>query len=92
MLGREIVATAHSPQAALVDLVARMLVARGSDPAELLTIYTGQIDPSQPSEATPPIDLQASLTAAIPALADRGVEIEVVIGGQPHYPFLLSLE
>ncbi|PZC42538.1 MAG: hypothetical protein DK306_002300 [Chloroflexi bacterium] len=92
MLGREIVAAAQSPQAALVDLVARMLVARGNDSAELLTIYTGQIDPSPPSAATPPVDLHTSLTAAIPALAERGVEIEVVIGGQPHYPFLLSLE
>ncbi|MCY3918884.1 MAG: DAK2 domain-containing protein, partial [Chloroflexi bacterium] len=93
ILGREMLAASATPEEALLALIPHMLdrwPAEQRGPAELLTLYLGERDAG-------PDDLPADtaeewLHARVPALADAGVELEVVIGGQPHYPFLVSLE
>lgn len=87
MLGQEIVAGAETTEDALATLAERILarwegLERG--PAELLSVYTG-------AEVVEPNGLREQLSARLAALG-ASVEVEVVIGGQPHYPFLLSLE
>ena len=93
MLGREMVAAAATPEDALVALVPRMLdrwAAGEHGPAELLTLYLGARD--NVADAPAGDTVAAWLDTQIPALAAAGIEVEVVIGGQPHYPFLASLE
>lgn len=64
--------------AALLAAVKRM----GADSSELLSCYFG-VDVSEDEAQT----LVDQLQAAFPEL-----EIEVIYGGQPHYPYLLTLE
>ena len=64
--------------AALVVAIERM----GPESAELLTCYHG-VDVSEDEAQA----LSERLGVQYPSL-----EIEVVFGGQPHYPFLLTLE
>ncbi len=47
--------------------------------SSLLTLYVGD----EPSAET---------AAAVRAGAGAGLDVEVVVGGQPHYPFIVSLE
>ena len=47
--------------------------------SSLLTLYAGD----EPS---------AEAAAAVRAGAGAGLDVEVVVGGQPHYPFIVSLE
>ena len=87
MLGREIVAGAETAEDALLALVEQALrgwEALDRGPAELLSVYTGD-------DITSTEELEEGLRTA---LRHHGapVEVEVVIGGQPHYPFILSLE
>jgi DAK2 domain fusion protein YloV len=81
LLNGELVAGAETATEALELLVATMLKARPT--AELLTIYRG----AEADEA----EMEAAV-AQLEASFDGAVEIEVVIGDQPHYPFLASLE
>ena len=93
MLGREMVAAAATPEDALVALIPQLLDRWRSGergPAELLTLYLGARDEAADAPASDAV--AAWLGAQVPALAAAGVEVEVVIGGQPHYPFLVSLE
>ncbi len=93
MLGREMVAAAATPEDALAALIPRMLdrwAAGERGPAELLTLYLGARD--DVADAPAGDTVAAWLDTQIPALAAAGIEVEVVIGGQPHYPFLASLE
>ena len=64
--------------AALAAAIARM----GPEAAELLTCYFGVDAAEDEAQA-----LSERLGVKFPAL-----EIEVVFGGQPHYPYLLTLE
>jgi dihydroxyacetone kinase-like predicted kinase len=81
LLNGEMVAGAESTVEALELLVATMLEARPQ--AELLTIYRGaELDAAEAEAAV----------ARLEASFDGAVEIELVIGDQPHYPFLASLE
>ena len=64
--------------AALAAAIARM----GPETAELLTCYFGVDAAEDEAQA-----LSERLGVKFPAL-----EIEVVFGGQPHYPYLLTLE
>jgi len=81
LLNGEMVAGAESTVEALELLVATMLEVRPQ--AELLTIYRGaELDAAEAEAAV----------ARLEASFDGAVEIELVIGDQPHYPFLASLE
>ncbi len=87
MLGKEIVAGAETPEAALEALVGRLLAhwtAAGRGAAELLSVYVGE-------GAEDEDQIERAVQARLDAL-DSPVELELVIGGQPHYPFLVSLE
>ena len=53
-----------------------------SPEASLLTLYAGEDVRDEDAQA-----LAAALRATHPA-----IEVELVLGGQPHYPYLLSLE
>lgn len=64
--------------AALLAAIAGM----GPDSAELLSCYYGADVPEDETEA-----LVESVQAQFPEL-----EVEVIYGGQPHYPYLLTLE
>lgn len=65
-------------EAALLTAIERM----GPETAELLTCYHGADVAEDEAQA-----LSERLSQEYPAL-----EIEVVFGGQPHYPYLLTLE
>jgi hypothetical protein len=93
ILGREMLAASATPEEALLALIPRMLerwTGEQQGPAELLTLYLGDRDAGP--DSLPGDTAEEWLHARIPALAAAGVELEVVIGGQPHYPFLVSLE
>lgn len=93
ILGREMLAASATPEEALLALIPHMLnhwPAEQRGPAELLTLYLGERDDGP--DDLPSDKAEDWLQARVPALADAGVELEVVIGGQPHYPFLVSLE
>ena len=93
ILGREMLAASATPEEALLALIPHMLnhwPAEQRGPAELLTLYLGDRDAG--SDDLPSDAAEEWLHGRVPALADAGVELEVVIGGQPHYPFLVSLE
>jgi len=87
LLDGAIVAGAETAEAALESLVAKALAgwaAGERDAAELLSVYLGAgiVDASAVTRR-----LQAQLRES-----GSDVELEIVIGGQPHYPFVLSLE
>ena len=87
MLGKEIVAGADTPEAALAALVDHLLDrwrADGRGAPELLSVYTG-------NDIDDPPSAEHALRDHL-AAPDSAVELELVIGGQPHYPFLVSLE
>ncbi len=93
ILGREMLAASATPEEALLALIPRMLErwpAEQRGPAELLTLYLGDRDAGP--DDLPGDAAEEWLRARVPALAAADVELEVVIGGQPHYPFLVSLE
>ena len=81
LLGEEIIGGAGSAVEALVLLAERMLAARPE--GSLLTVYCGGEGEAGMAEAA---------GAALRAQAPAAVEVEVVIGGQRHYLFLVSLE
>ena len=81
LLESEIIAAAEAPDDALYLLVGKMLAQAPS--ASLLTLYQGGGVSANASEAA-----VERIRQAVPA----GVEIELVIGGQPHYPWEVSLE
>ena len=73
-----IVASSHSADEALLGALARAPI----DEMEIVTIYHG----AGASEA------QAQTVAARIREAHPGLDVEVVEGGQPHYPYIASLE
>ncbi len=81
LLGDEIVAGAESTREALLVLV-DALIAQDPD-ASLLTLYQGAEVESEEGQA---------VCAELALSAGRELEIELVIGGQPHYPWAVALE
>ncbi len=81
LLESEIVAAAEELDDALCLLVGKMLAQAPS--ASLLTLYRGGDVSAEASEAA-----IERIRQAVPA----GVEVELVIGGQPHYHWEVSLE
>lgn len=79
LLEDEIVAAAETTSAAAAQLAVRM-VAR-APAGSLLTIYAG----AEPSDA----EAQA---LAEQIAAECGLEVDLIWGDQPHYPWLLALE
>ena len=79
LLDGEIAVAAESSEEAASELAARMAAAAGEP--SLLTLYVGR-------------DVAAPNAEALVAELERALEIEVelVIGRQPHYPYLLALE
>ena len=81
LVEREIVCAAETVEGALAELVATMR--KRKPEGTLLTVYAGErVD-------------EAEAEAAASRLAEgeaEGLEVEIVIGGQPHYPYLASLE
>jgi dihydroxyacetone kinase-like predicted kinase len=76
-----IVEGSNDDAGALIALVQAMLK-RQTDGA-LLTLYQGlDVDP----------DEAATTKREVEAVLGEEVEVELVIGGQPHYPWLASLE
>ena len=74
----ELSVAADSLRAAVRASVARML----SDDSGLITLYYGQEVTREEAQA-----LAADLTKEHPSL-----EVELVSGGQPHYPYIVSVE
>ncbi|MEE9276802.1 MAG: DAK2 domain-containing protein [Dehalococcoidia bacterium] len=77
----EILGGAESVEDALSLLAGRIMKARPA--AELLTVYRGADVSEAAAERA-----RKRLATELPATVD----VELVIGGQPHYPFLVSLE
>ena len=78
----EVVAGAESLEEALCEVVRRLRAARPS--GELLTVYWGaEIDEGEAARVVESLDNSAQLGSC---------EVEVVDGGQAHYPYLVSLE
>lgn len=74
----KLTAVADDAEAAALDAIAQVYRPEHT----LLTVYTGQDTPTSKAEA---------LTAAVQARMPDA-QIEVVVGGQPHYPYILALE
>jgi dihydroxyacetone kinase-like predicted kinase len=81
LLESEIVVAAEALDDALCLLVGKMLERVPS--ASLLTLYQGADVVAQASDAT-----IERIRQVVPAM----IEVELVIGGQPHYPWEVSLE
>lgn len=79
MLDHEIVAGEQSERAAALQLARQMRAAMPE--GSLLTLYAGE---------TPTEDEADALAAAIED--ELQLEVELIWGGQPHYPWLLALE
>ena len=78
----EVVAGAESLEEALEEVVRRLRAARPA--GELLTVYRGaEIDEREAARAVESLDNAAQLGSC---------EVELVDGGQAHYPYLVSLE
>ncbi len=78
LLERKLAATAPTVGGALAALVAAATPEDGS----LITLYRGEgVSPQEAQQAA------EGVRAAHP-----GVEVEVVEGGQPHYPYIVSIE
>ena len=81
LLEGEIVGGAETVSGALAFLAQRMVESRPA--AELLTVYRGaEVSDEEARETV------ERLTATLPDT----LEVELVIGGQPHYPYQVSLE
>lgn len=66
----------------LIDVATTAAVAAGLDRAELITVFTGaEVRPEMASE------LRKALQHVAPDLS-----VEIIEGGQPHYPFVMSIE
>lgn len=78
LLDGDVVATAPTAEAAVLEALGRAPTAS----LEIATVYYGQEADEEAANA---------LAAAIRVRASP-VEVEVVAGGQPHYPFIVSLE
>ena len=79
MLDDAIVAGSDTTSAAAAELAQRMIEKQPD--GSLLTIYAGE----EPSDA--------EADALVEAIAEQtGLEVDLVWGDQPHYPWLLALE
>ncbi len=79
LIGEEIIGGGGSTEEALALLVGALRARRAE--GSLLTVYTGA-----------GVERDATATA-VAALADAaGLEIEVLEGGQPHYPYIVTLD
>ena len=81
LVEREIVCAAETVEGALADLVATMR--KRKPEGTLLTVYTGERVDEAEGEAA---------ASRLAEGAAEGLEVESVFGGQPHYPYLASLE
>lgn len=72
----ELVVAADTVSEAVLACIDRLAAGGG---VSLVTIYTGA-------------EARAAEVAEIRARAPRGISIEVIEGGQPHYPYLLAAE
>jgi len=78
LLNDTLVAVGDTEEEVLCSLIARM----NPDKAELLTLYYGADSRKEAAE-----ELARSIRDKHPHL-----EVEIIEGGQPYYPYLLTLE
>ena len=79
LLGKEIAAAGESTEAVALQLARRMVEMQPN--GSLLTLFAG----AEPSDE----DAEALVEAIA---AETGLEVDLVWGDQPHYPWLLALE
>ena len=79
LLGKDIAAAGESTEAVALQLARRMVEMQPS--GSLLTLFAG----AEPSDE----DAEALVEAIA---AETGLEVDLVWGDQPHYPWLLALE
>jgi len=78
LIDGELAVAEETVAAAVAACVARIVAARD---ASLVTLYAGDGETQAAADA---------LAAAI--RARHGIEVEVVMGGQPHYPYIVGVE
>lgn len=81
LIDGRVITAGESLEEALLKLIAALRSARPE--ATLLTLFVGAGTSAEEAEAA---------VAAITGQIDNRLAIEVTVGGQPHYPYLVSLE